>query len=98
MKLLSKCFLAILLLTVSAIGRAEMLDEEYRTLISHLRSNQFGKGYRIAKYYADGGSVKAYVVLAQMHMNGDFVEHNKTLGKYNLQMASDNGDGYASSD
>ena len=36
------------------------------------------------------------VVLAQMHMNGDFVERNKTLGKYYFQMASDNGDGYAS--
>jgi TPR repeat protein len=96
MKLLSKCFLVVLLLTVSTIGKAEIPDEEYRTLISHLRSKQFEKGYRIAKHYADGGSIKAYVVLAQMHMNGDFVERNKTLGKYYFQMASDNGDGYAS--
>jgi hypothetical protein len=61
-----------------------MPDEEYRALISHLKSGQFEDGYRIAKYYADQGSVKAYV------------ERNKTLGKYYFQMASDNGDGYAS--
>ena len=96
MNLFSKCFLTVLLLTVSTIGRAEMPDEEYRALISHLKADQFEDGYRIAKYYADQGSVKAYVVLAQMHMNGDFVEQNKTLGKYYFQMASDNGDGYAS--
>ena len=77
---------------------AEIPDEAYQTLIGQLRSKQFEEGYKTAKYYADRGSIKAYVILGQMHLNGDFVAKDKMRGKYYLQLASDNGNGYASSE
>ena len=88
-----------LLLLVSSVATpawAEMPDELYETMIGHLKSKEFEEGYRIAKFYADRGSVKSYVILAQMHMNGDFVKQDKAVAKYYFQLASDNGDGYAS--
>ena len=32
--------------------------------------------------------VKVYVVLAQMHMSGEFAEQSQTLGKYYFQLAT----------